>query len=54
MLAKISDHEPYSNKINLHGRAKGLLESGGKFEACFIGTFIEGISKGDLLFVASW
>ena len=53
LSTKTSDHGPYSNKINVDGRAKGTLKSGGKLETGSIGAFIEGISKGDLFFVVS-
>jgi hypothetical protein len=52
LLAKTSDHGPYSNKIDMGDVcAEGLLESDGKFFTVFVGAFVEGISKGDLLFV---
>jgi hypothetical protein len=48
------DHGPYSNKIDLDGCAKGLLEFLGEVLTFFVGAFVEGISKGDLLFVVRW
>ena len=54
LLAKASDHKPYSNEVDVDRRAKGPLESSSKFEAGFIGAFIEVIGKGDLFLVVSW
>jgi len=52
VLAKISDHGPYSNELNWHGGAKGLLEPIG--ECLVVGGLVEAISKGDLLVVVPW
>jgi hypothetical protein len=54
LLAKTSDHGPYSNKIDRDGCAKGLLESVSKHDTGLVGAFVEAISKRDLLFVAGW
>jgi len=54
MVANILDHGPYSKEIDVHGSAKGPLESGSKLEPCFVTALVEGVSKGDLLLVVSW
>ena len=54
MLLKISDHEPYSDELDWHGRAKGPLESVSKFDPSIVGALIEAIGKCDLLVVVSW
>jgi len=50
-LEKISDHEPYSNEINVHGDTKSLLESFSKLKPSFVSALVEAVCEGDLLIV---
>ena len=54
MLAKISDHGPYSNELNWYGDAKSPVESVSKGNPSIVGALVEIICKCDLFFIVPW